>query len=35
MPIIPLVPHSILVVGDYVVGDAEDEYLSGHPDIRY
>jgi hypothetical protein len=25
----------VFAVGDYLVGDAEDELLSGHPDIRY
>ena len=26
---------AIFVVGDYTVGDSEDELLNGHPDIRY
>ncbi|WP_345071804.1 hypothetical protein [Hymenobacter fastidiosus] len=26
---------TVLAVGDYLVGDTEDEGLSGHPDIRY
>ncbi|WP_262712962.1 hypothetical protein [Hymenobacter elongatus] len=25
----------VFVVGEYVVGDAEDMLLNGHPDIRY
>ncbi|WP_157807713.1 hypothetical protein [Hymenobacter chitinivorans] len=25
----------VLAVGEYLVGDAEDTLLNGHPDIRY
>ncbi|WP_165370463.1 hypothetical protein [Hymenobacter persicinus] len=26
---------AVYAVGEYRVGDAEDELLNGHPDIRY
>jgi hypothetical protein len=26
---------AVFAVGDYLVGDAEDSLLNGHPDIRY
>ncbi|UOQ54362.1 hypothetical protein [Hymenobacter cellulosivorans] len=28
-------PARVLAVGEYLVGDAEDTLLNGHPDIRY
>lgn len=28
-------PAQVIVMGDYLVGDAEDAQLGGHPDIRY
>lgn len=31
----PVTAQIVFAVGDYLVGDADDEYLSGHPDIRY
>ncbi len=31
----PPMPAQVMVMGEYLVGDAEDPQLSGHPDIRY
>lgn len=30
-----LVANAVYQVGDYLIGDAEDAKLGGHPDIRY
>ncbi|GAB3574312.1 hypothetical protein GCM10027345_08040 [Hymenobacter daeguensis] len=29
------IPHSVLRIGDFVVGEEGDPQLSGHPNIRY
>lgn len=31
----PMTNARVLVVGEYLIGDAEDTLLNGHPDIRY
>lgn len=34
LPLLP-VASTVYKVGDYLIGDAEDAKLGGHPDIRY
>ncbi|WP_139252069.1 hypothetical protein [Hymenobacter psychrotolerans] len=33
--LLPPVTSIVYKVGDYLIGDAEDAKLGGHPDIRY